>query len=92
MHLVLDVRLLGGSGAGSARPNCRRVAEFDHLITGHGDIPMSVHAMKGCAVEFLTKPFRDQVLLDAIHQTSGATAQIESVKLRLPNSAHGMIR
>jgi FixJ family two-component response regulator len=38
------------------------------FITGHGDIPMSVEAMKGGAVEFLTKPFRDQVLLDAIQQ------------------------
>ena len=38
------------------------------FITGHGDIPMSVEAMKGGAVEFLTKPFRDQALLDAIHK------------------------
>jgi FixJ family two-component response regulator len=38
------------------------------FITGHGDIPMSVQAMKSGAVEFLTKPFRDQDLLDAIHQ------------------------
>jgi len=38
------------------------------FITGHGDIPMSVKAMKSGAVEFLTKPFRDQDLLDAIHQ------------------------
>jgi FixJ family two-component response regulator len=37
-------------------------------ITGHGDIPMSVRAMKAGAVEFLTQPFRDQALLDAIHQ------------------------
>src|SRR5436853_4091859 len=36
------------------------------FITGHGDIPMTVQAMKGCAIEFLTKPFRDQDLLDAI--------------------------
>jgi len=40
------------------------------FITGHGDIPMSVKAMKSGAVEFLTKPFRDQDLLDAIHQAS----------------------
>jgi DNA-binding NarL/FixJ family response regulator len=38
------------------------------FITGHGDIPMSVQAMKAGAVDFLTKPFRDQVLLDAIHK------------------------
>ena len=38
------------------------------FITGHGDIPMSMRAMKDGAVEFLTKPFRDQDLLDAVHQ------------------------
>ena len=65
--LVLDVRLPGKSGL-----------DFQHelaganigvpivFITGHGDIPMSVQAMKGGAIEFLTKPFRDQELLDAI--------------------------
>jgi FixJ family two-component response regulator len=41
------------------------------FVTGHGDIPMSVQAMKAGAVEFLTKPFRDQVLLDAIRQAIG---------------------
>jgi len=67
--LVLDVRLPGVNGL-----------EFQHqlvdagilipiiFITGHGDIPMTVKAMKSGAVEFLTKPFRDQDLLDAIHQ------------------------
>jgi FixJ family two-component response regulator len=67
--LVLDVRLPGASGL-----------EFQHeladagvripiiFITGHGDIPMTVRAMKLGAVEFLTKPFRDQDLLDAIYQ------------------------
>jgi FixJ family two-component response regulator len=67
--LVLDVRLPGVSGL-----------DFQHeladagiripiiFITGHGDIPMTVKAMKSGAVEFLTKPFRDQDLLDAIHQ------------------------
>ncbi len=67
--LVLDVRLPGVNGL-----------DFQHeladagiripiiFITGHGDIPMSVKAMKSGAVEFLTKPFRDQDLLDAIHQ------------------------
>ena len=66
--LVLDVRLPGKSGltfqeeltkAGIAIPVI--------FITGHGDIPMSVRAMKAGAVEFLTKPFADQQLLDAIH-------------------------
>jgi FixJ family two-component response regulator len=67
--LVLDVRLPGANGL-----------EFQHeladagvripiiFITGHGDIPMTVKAMKSGAVEFLTKPFRDQDLLDAIYQ------------------------
>ena len=67
--LVLDVRLPGLSGldlqselaaAGTPVPIV--------FITGHGDIPMSVQAMKAGAVEFLTKPFRDQQLLDAIQQ------------------------
>ena len=65
--LVLDVRLPGKSGL-----------DFQHelheanihipiiFMTGHGDIPMSVRAMKAGAVEFLTKPFRDQDLLDAV--------------------------
>jgi FixJ family two-component response regulator len=65
--MVLDVRLPGRSGL-----------DFQHelttanihlpiiFITGHGDIPMTVQAMKGGAIEFLTKPFRDQDLLDAI--------------------------
>jgi FixJ family two-component response regulator len=67
--LVLDIRLPGVNGL-----------DFQHqlvdagiripviFITGHGDIPMTVKAMKSGAVEFLTKPFRDQDLLDAIHQ------------------------
>jgi len=67
--LILDVRLPGANGL-----------EFQHelagagiripiiFITGYGDIPMSVKAMKSGAVEFLTKPFRDQDLLDAIYQ------------------------
>jgi FixJ family two-component response regulator len=66
--MVLDVRLPGLSGLDLQR----RMAEADLdipiiFITGHGDIPMTVQAMKGGAVEFLTKPFRDQDLLDAIH-------------------------
>ena len=65
--LVLDVRLPGISGLDFQR----KLAETDIpipiiFITGHGDIPMSVRAMKAGAVEFLTKPFRDQDLLEAI--------------------------
>jgi len=66
--LVLDVRLRGLSGLDLqgelAARNCQVPIVF---ITGHGDIPMTVRAMKAGAVEFLTKPFRDQDLLDAIH-------------------------
>ena len=67
--LVLDVRLPGLSGLDLQK----RMAEVEMeipivFITGHGDIPMSVRAMKAGAVEFLTKPFRDQELLDAIQQ------------------------
>ena len=65
--LVLDVRLPGLSGLELQR-ELADVAIPIIFITGHGDIPMSVQAMKAGAVEFLTKPFRDQVLLDAIQQ------------------------
>jgi FixJ family two-component response regulator len=67
--LVLDVRLPGLSGLDLQRELA--AADFAIpiiFITGHGDIPMSVQAMKAGAVEFLTKPFRDQELLDAIQQ------------------------
>ena len=64
--LVLDIRLPGKSGLDFQR---ELAAANIHLpivfITGHGDIPMTVQAMKGGAIEFLTKPFREQELLDA---------------------------
>src|SRR5579871_7030050 len=67
--LVLDVRLPGTSGLDLQR---HLVESNTHIpivfITGHGDIQMSVRAMKTGAVEFLTKPFRDQDLLDAVQQ------------------------
>lgn len=63
--LVLDVRLPGLSGLELQRELNTSGLPIIY-ITGHGDIPMSVQAMKAGAVEFLTKPFRDQVLLDAI--------------------------
>ena len=67
--LVLDVRLPGLSGLDLQRELAAADCGIPIIfITGHGDIPMSVQAMKAGAVEFLTKPFRDQVLLDAIHQ------------------------
>jgi FixJ family two-component response regulator len=66
--LVLDVRLPGMSGLTFQKELAKAgVAVPVIFITGHGDIPMSVRAMKAGAVEFLTKPFHDQELLDAIH-------------------------
>jgi FixJ family two-component response regulator len=80
--LVLDVRLPGRSGLDFQRD---LAAANIHLpiifITGHGDIPMSVRAMKGGAIEFLTKPFRDQDLLDAIQLgLAGDRAALEDEK------------
>jgi FixJ family two-component response regulator len=67
--LVLDVRLPGISGLEFQRKLADAGFQIPIIfITGHGDIPMSVRAMKSGAVEFLTKPFRDQDLLDAIYQ------------------------
>ena len=65
--LVLDVRLPGLSGLDFQRELAARNTRIPIIfLTGHGDIPMSVRAMKAGAVEFLTKPFRDQDLLDAV--------------------------
>jgi FixJ family two-component response regulator len=67
--LVLDVRLPGVNGLDFQRELADAGVRIPVIfITGHGDIPMTVRAMKSGAVEFLTKPFRDQDLLDAIHQ------------------------
>src|SRR6202030_835769 len=67
--MVLDVRLPGVSGLDFQRELTDAGIRIPIIfITGHGDIPMTVKAMKSGAVEFLTKPFRDQDLLDAIHQ------------------------
>src|ERR1044072_5226604 len=65
--LVLDVRLPGASGLSFQEELPRAGVDLPVIfITGHGDIPMTVRAMKAGAVEFLTKPFRDQELLDAV--------------------------
>jgi RNA polymerase sigma factor (sigma-70 family) len=65
--LVLDVRLPGLSGLDFQRELAAKKTPIPIIfLTGHGDIPMSVRAMKAGAVEFLTKPFRDQDLLDAV--------------------------
>jgi FixJ family two-component response regulator len=67
--LVLDVRMPGLSGLDLQKQTSDAGLEIPIIfITGHGDVPMTVRAMKAGAVEFLTKPFRDQDLLDAIQQ------------------------
>lgn len=70
--LVLDVRLPGASGLDFQRELIAAMIEIPIIfITGHGDIPMSVQAMKAGAIDFLTKPFRDQDLLDAVQKAIG---------------------
>ena len=64
--LVLDVSLPGLSGLELQKQLAERTDMPIIFITGHGDVPMTVQAMKAGAVEFLTKPFKDDVLLDAI--------------------------
>src|SRR4051794_15083029 len=64
--IVLDVRFPGRSGLDMQQELAANIQLPIIFITGHGDIPMSVRAMKAGAVEFLTKPFRDQDLLDAV--------------------------
>jgi FixJ family two-component response regulator len=66
--LVLDVRIPGLGGLELQQQIAERTEMPIIFITGYGDVPMTVRAMKAGAVEFLTKPFDDEVLLDAIHQ------------------------
>ena len=86
--LVLDVRLPGLSGLDLQRRLAEANIEIPIIfITAHGDIQMSVRAMKAGAVEFLTKPFRDQDLLDAVQQAiardrSARTQRAETADLR----------
>ena len=80
--LVLDIRLPGLSGLDFQREMAKSNIHIPVIfITGHGDVPMSVRAMKAGAIEFLAKPFRDQDLLDAIH------AGIEIDRFRRQTSA-----
>ncbi len=86
--LILDVRMPGLSGLDLQRDLAEANVQIPIIfITGHGDIPMSVRAMKAGAVEFLTKPFRDQDLLDAIQQAlerdrRARSQQADSAELR----------
>jgi FixJ family two-component response regulator len=87
--LVLDVRLPGVSGLDFQHELAEAGFQIPIIfITGHGDIPMTVRAMKSGAVEFLTKPFRDQDLLDAINQAldrDGVRRQQQSELTELRN-------
>ena len=88
--LVLDVRLPGLGGLDLQRElgaGDRAIPII--FITGHGDIPMSVEAMKAGAVEFLTKPFATKRCLMRFTRRSNETVQIESAEARWPNSVHG---
>ena len=77
--LILDVRMPGLSGLDLQRDLAETSIHIPIIfITGHGDIPMSVRAMKAGAIEFLTKPFRDQDLLDAIQQALERDRQVRS--------------
>src|ERR1700740_3139471 len=83
--LVLDVRLPGLSGLDFQRELAtRNVCIPIVFLTGHGDIPMSVRAMKAGAVEFLTKPFRDQELLDSV----GIALERDRARREQDNTVH----
>jgi len=92
--LVLDVRLPDQNGLQIQRELVAAGCSLPIIfITGHGDIPMSVRAMKAGAAEFLTKPFRDQDLLDAIHAAlerdrAGLERRAELAELR---ARHGLL-
>ena len=89
--LVLDVRLPGLSGMDLQRELTSAENPIPIIfITGHGDIPMSVRAMKAGAAEFLTKPFRDEDLLAAIHQAieRDSIAHEQRVELRDLRARH----
>lgn len=82
--LVLDVRMPGMNGLDLQQELQRRGLALPIIfITGHGDIPMSVRAMKQGALEFLTKPFRDQDLLDAIDQALRKAQEAHAQRLQL---------
>jgi FixJ family two-component response regulator len=92
--LVLDVRLPGLSGMDLQRELAAANNPLPIIfITGHGDIPMSVRAMKAGAAEFLTKPFRDQELLDAIQQAleRDAKASEQRAELRELRCRHELL-
>ena len=94
--LVLDVRLPQMSGLDFQRQLAETGMQIPIIfVTAHGDVPMSVRALKSGAVEFLTKPFRDQDLLDAIQQAlqRDRTAQEQQAEIHdLQGRYHGLTR
>ena len=94
--LVLDVRLPQMSGLDFQRQLAETGMQIPIIfVTAHGDVPMSVRALKSGAVEFLTKPFRDQDLLDAIHQAlqRDRTAQEQKAEIHdLQGRYHALTR
>jgi FixJ family two-component response regulator len=82
--LIVDIRLPGLSGLDFQAELARRNLQLPIIfITGHGDIPMSVKAMKAGAVEFLTKPFREQDILDAVRVAVDRDSQRRREEYRL---------
>ncbi|MEH3023740.1 MAG: response regulator [Pseudomonas oryzihabitans] len=82
--LVLDVRMPGMNGLDLQQELLRRDVVLPIIfITGHGDIPMSVRAMKQGALEFLTKPFREQDLLDALDQALARAREVHAQQVQL---------
>jgi FixJ family two-component response regulator len=87
--LVLDVRLPGMSGLDFQRLLAEAGVSLPIIfITGHGDVPMSVRAMKSGAVEFLMKPFRTQELLDAIQQALDQDRKLRQGRLEIAGLRH----
>ena len=91
--LVLDVTLPGFSGLELQQQLAERTDMPIIFITGHGDVPMSVRAMKAGAVEFLTKPFKDDVLLDAIRSAieRSRIALLQDSELRVLRDCHASL-
>jgi DNA-binding NtrC family response regulator len=90
--LVLDVRLPGLSGLDLQQELAKAGVQIPIIfITGHGDIPMSVRAMKAGALEFLTKPFEDEDLLDAIQQGIARDRRARQQRLDLPQHHFGEV-
>ncbi|HTD17020.1 MAG TPA: response regulator transcription factor [Chthoniobacterales bacterium] len=87
--LVLDVRLPGLSGLDLQKRTAELGIEIPIIfITGHGDIAMSVRAMKAGAVEFLTKPFRNQDLIDAVQQAVENDVQARAQRAEIDDLRH----